>query len=168
MQATQSSTASGKTCRTEQFAALRYISRQMEVDADPVQGASRRRFGPPGLGAGEFDIAHDAASLLAVLSLYSELLARPDLSWDEHLEYAAQLKLLTDQSWELVGRFLRRSRVKNGWEDERQAAVASASVPAYARESLPCDENGVPVRRGPTRESGMRVVVEGAAGWIAC
>ncbi len=168
MQATQSSTASGKTGRQEQFAALRYISRQLEISADAGQDEDRGRGRPPGTGGGGldgFDIAQDAASLLAVLSLYSELLARPDLSWDEHLEYAAQLKVLTDRSWELVGRFLRRSRGEMRWMGERAglpAAVVSADVAG-----ADVDGAGLPARRGPTSERGTRVM-EGAAGWMAC
>jgi hypothetical protein len=126
MQAMQSSTASGKKGRSEQFAALRYISRRSETGADAEQKMKPGGDGPSGMarvGRRASDLTHDAARLLAVPSLYSELLVRPDLSWDEPLEYAAQLKLLTGESWELVKSFLRRSRSDVGWMVIRRMAA---------------------------------------------
>ena len=158
--------------RVEKFAALRFVSGQLELAADAGWETGRASSGPPGVGGGggsSAEIAQDAASLLAMLSLYSELLARPDLTWAEHLEYAAQMKQLTDESWKLVGQFLRHSRRKSDGEG-RLTVVPTAEAEASQGSSCdgPLDEAGLPVRRGPMRERGARLVMEGAAGWMAC
>ena len=56
-------------------------------------------------GAG---LVHDAGNLLGALSLYSDLLAMPGVLHEEHKEYAAELKLLSDRSWALIGRLVNR------------------------------------------------------------
>ena len=172
MQATQSSTASGTTSRSEQFAALRFISHQMVEAADVELQYGASCGGPPGnlTGGGKAaaDLAHDAESLLAVLGLYSELLARPDLSWDEHIEYAGQLKLLTDQSWELVGRFLRRSQGSANKGSERWADRERASLVASAVPDLTWAGAALSARRGPRSERGSGMGMQRAAGWMAC
>lgn len=178
MRAMQSRTALGTTGRTEQFAALRYISRQMRIAADAEANAGSGRGGPPGSFAGGMNgaanLEQDAASLLAVLTLYSELLSKPDLSADEHREYSAQLKLLTDQSWELVGRFLRGSRPDAAWlgDGMNDGMPAAGSTAASDSEGpgqiLLWADAELPPRRGPTSDRGVRVVVQGAAGWMAC
>jgi signal transduction histidine kinase len=107
MQATQSSTASGTGSFSGQFAALRHMSRALNLGFDaeprrcrPVIGAAR-----VAEGAG---LAHDAGNLLGALSLYSDLLAMPGVLHEEHKEYAAELKLLSDRSWALIGRLVNR------------------------------------------------------------
>jgi hypothetical protein len=158
--------------RVEKFAALRFVSSQLDMGTDEGWDTGRGSGGPPGMrggGGSSAEIAQDAASLLAMLSLYAELLARPDLSWEEHLEYATQMTLLTDESWRLVGRFLRHSRRKS--DGERRLAVVPAADAGVSQGSScdgPLDESGLPVRRGPMRERGSRLVMEGAAGWMAC
>jgi signal transduction histidine kinase len=66
----------------------------------PVAGVAR-----VAEGAG---LAHDAGNLLGALSLYSDLLAMPGVLHEEHKEYAAELKLLSDRSWALIGRLVNR------------------------------------------------------------
>jgi signal transduction histidine kinase len=74
--------------------------------ADPVVGVAE--------GAG---LAHDAGNLLGALSVYSDLLAMPGVLHEEHLEYAAELRMLSDRSWAMIDRLVnhagagRRSKV---------------------------------------------------------
>jgi signal transduction histidine kinase len=58
-------------------------------------------------GAG---LAHDAGNLLGALSLYSDLLAMPGVLNEEHREYAAELRMLSDRSWEMINRLVNHSR----------------------------------------------------------
>jgi hypothetical protein len=52
-------------------------------------------------GAG---LAHDAGNLLGALSLYSDLLAMPGVLHEEHRDYAAELRMLSDRSWAMHDR----------------------------------------------------------------
>ena len=115
MQATQSSTASGSGIYSGKFAALRHVTREMSLrravmpvardvaiasDADaPILGVAE--------GAG---LAHDAGNLLGALSLYSDLLAMPGVLYEEHREYAAELRMLSDRSWAMINRLVNHSR----------------------------------------------------------
>src|ERR1700729_1786193 len=114
MQATQSSTALGSGSYSGKFAALRHVTREMSlnrtampvvrrpvtVDASaPVAGVAE--------GAG---LAHDAGNLLGALSLYSDLLAMPGVLNEEHREYAAELRMLSDRSWAMINRLVNHSR----------------------------------------------------------
>ena len=58
-------------------------------------------------GAG---LAHDAGNLLGALSLYSDLLAMPGVLTEEHREYAAELRMLSDRSWAMINRLVNHSR----------------------------------------------------------
>jgi len=58
-------------------------------------------------GAG---LAHDAGNLLGALSLYSDLLAMPGVLHEEHREYATELRMLSDRSWEMINRLVNHSR----------------------------------------------------------
>jgi signal transduction histidine kinase len=58
-------------------------------------------------GAG---LAHDAGNLLGALSLYSDLLAMPGVLNEEHREYAAELRMLSDRSWAMINRLVNHSR----------------------------------------------------------
>jgi len=58
-------------------------------------------------GAG---LAHDAGNLLGALSLYSDLLAMPGVLSEEHREYAAELRMLSDRSWALINRLVNHAR----------------------------------------------------------
>jgi nitrogen-specific signal transduction histidine kinase len=58
-------------------------------------------------GAG---LAHDAGNLLGALSLYSDLLAMPGVLHEEHREYAAELRMLSDRSWAMINRLVNHSR----------------------------------------------------------
>jgi signal transduction histidine kinase len=133
MQATQSSTASGFDVRPEQFVALRYVTRQMNLVRDEVPEAVE----PVGMadevsgvieltgvaeGAG---LAHDAGNLLGALSLYSDLLALPGVLHEEHREYAAELRMLSDRSWAMINRLVNHARV----EQEAVGAPETAVIP---------------------------------------
>jgi signal transduction histidine kinase len=55
-------------------------------------------------------LAHDAGNLLGALSLYSDLLAMPGVLYEEHREYAAELRMLSDRSWAMINRLVNHSR----------------------------------------------------------
>jgi C4-dicarboxylate-specific signal transduction histidine kinase len=130
MQATQSSTASELIGYTGQFAALRHVTRQMnfkadapasvrkpivvDTQADVVAGVAE--------GAG---LAHDAGNLLGALSLYSDLLGMPGVLHEEHREYAAELRKLSDRSWAMIDRLMNHARGTR----RPKAAVESTVVP---------------------------------------
>jgi signal transduction histidine kinase len=116
MQATQSSTASGSGIYSGKFAALRHVTREMSLNravmpvmrraeaaasdaAAPIAGVAE--------GAG---LAHDAGNLLGALSLYSDLLAMPGVLYEEHREYASELRMLSDRSWAMINRLVNHSR----------------------------------------------------------
>jgi signal transduction histidine kinase len=73
-------------------------------------------------GAG---LAHDASNLLSALTLYSELLAFPDVLAERHRHYASDLKLLADRSWTLIDRLLTFGGMA---EVSTEAAGRTASV----------------------------------------
>src|SRR5258705_13575371 len=120
MQATQSSTASGSGIYSGKFAALRHVTREMSLNraampvvrrpvaavmADAVDAAV------PVAGVAEgAGLAHDAGNLLGALSLYSDLLAMPGVLHEEHREYAAELRMLSDRSWAMINRLVNHSR----------------------------------------------------------
>ena len=56
------------------------------------------------------DLAHDAGNLLGALSLYSDLLAMPGVLHEEHREYAAELRMLSDRSWAMIDRLVNHAR----------------------------------------------------------
>ncbi len=58
-------------------------------------------------GAG---LAHDAGNLLGALSLYSDLLVMPGVLYEEHREYANELRMLSDRSWAMINRLVNHSR----------------------------------------------------------
>jgi signal transduction histidine kinase len=128
MQATQSSTASGSGNYSGKFSALRHVTREMSltraavpvmrrgvVDASdataPIAGVAE--------GAG---LAHDAGNLLGALSLYSDLLAMPGVLHEEHREYAAELRMLSDLSWAMINRLVNHSRA--GLPTKVQAGIS--------------------------------------------
>ena len=128
MQATQSSTASGPGVYSGKFAALRHVTRQMSLNnaampvvrraAAPVSGDAAALAGVAE-GAG---LAHDAGNLLGALSLYSDLLAMPGVLNEEHREYAAELRMLSDRSWAMINRLVNHSRA--GLPAKAQAEVS--------------------------------------------
>jgi signal transduction histidine kinase len=132
MQATQSSTASGSGIYSGKFAALQHVTREMSLNraampvvrrpvaavaadvvdaAVPVAGVAE--------GAG---LAHDAGNLLGALSLYSDLLAMPGVLHEEHREYAAELRMLSDRSWAMINRLVNHSR--SGLPAETQTEIS--------------------------------------------
>jgi signal transduction histidine kinase len=130
MQATQSSTASELIGYTGQFAALRHVTRQMNFNADAP--ASVRKpivvdtqtdvVAGVAEGAG---LAHDAGNLLGALSLYSDLLGMPGVLHEEHREYAAEPRMLSDRSWAMIDRLMNHARGMR----RPKAAVESTVVP---------------------------------------
>jgi signal transduction histidine kinase len=110
MQATQSSTASeiaGSKNISGQFAALQHMSHVMELGCD-------KGLWPPGRGirrvAESAGLAHDAGNLLGALTLYSELLAMPGVLHDEHKDYAAEIRLLSERSWAMIDRLVNHAQ----------------------------------------------------------
>jgi signal transduction histidine kinase len=116
MQATQSSTASGPGIYSGKFAALRHVTREMSLNrvAMPVvrrTEAIASEVAAPLTGVAEgAGLAHDAGNLLGALSLYSDLLAMPGVLHEEHREYATELRMLSDRSWEMINRLVNHSR----------------------------------------------------------
>jgi signal transduction histidine kinase len=111
----QSSTASGPGVYSGKFAALRHVTRQMSLN-NAVMPAVRRAAAAsvtsePVAGVAEgAGLAHDAGNLLGALSLYSDLLAMPGVLNEEHREYAAELRMLSDRSWAMINRLVNHSR----------------------------------------------------------
>jgi signal transduction histidine kinase len=115
MQATQSSTASELIGYTGQFAALRHVTRQMNFKTDapvsvrkPIMVDTRADVAA-GVAEGA-GLAHDAGNLLGALSLYSDLLGMPGVLHEEHREYAAELRMLSDRSWAMIDRLMNHAR----------------------------------------------------------
>jgi signal transduction histidine kinase len=117
MQATQSSTASGSSIYSGKFAALRHVTREMSLNNAAMPVVRRPGLAVAGVvlapiagvaeGAG---LAHDAGNLLGALSLYSDLLAMPGVLYEEHREYATELRMLSDRSWAMINRLVNHSR----------------------------------------------------------
>lgn len=108
MQATQNSTASGFVNYSGQFAALRHITREMDLHPD-VAGRSKSIAVEchDGYGVAEgAGLAHDASNLLGALSLYSDLLGMPGVLHEEHRGYAEELRMLSDRSWAMIDRLV--------------------------------------------------------------
>ena len=116
MQATQSSTASG--IYSGKFAALRHVTREMRLNRAampvvrrPVAAVAGDAVVAPIAGVAEgAGLAHDAGNLLGALSLYSDLLAMPGVLYEEHREYANELRMLSDRSWAMINRLVNQSR----------------------------------------------------------
>src|SRR5271170_4280461 len=131
MQAMQSSTASGPGNDSGQFAALRHVTRQMNlhgsampsvrrtVDAQ-VEGAEAGSVLGVAEGAG---LAHDAGNLLGALSLYSDLLAMPGVLHEEHRGYASELRMLSDRSWAMIDRLVNHARAGRPTKIQGESSV---------------------------------------------
>ncbi len=116
MQATQSSTASVSGVYSGKFAALRHVTREMSLRRAvmPVarEAAPKVEAAAPISGVAEgAGLAHDAGNLLGALSLYSDLLAMPGVLHEEHREYAAELRMLSDRSWAMINRLVNHTQV---------------------------------------------------------
>jgi len=130
MQATQSSTASGSGVYSGKFAALRHVTRQMRLASATAPAVERTVAGSiagdAALVAGVAEgagLAHDAGNLLGALSLYSDLLAMPGVLHDEHREYAAELRMLSDRSWAMINRLVNHSRAAQPAKAEGETTV---------------------------------------------
>jgi signal transduction histidine kinase len=131
MQAMQSSTASGPGNDSGQFAALRHVTRQMNLHgsampsvrrsvAAPVEGAETSPVFGVAEGAG---LAHDAGNLLGALSLYSDLLALPGVLHEEHRGYASELRMLSDRSWAMIDRLVNHARAGRPTKIQGESSV---------------------------------------------
>jgi signal transduction histidine kinase len=116
MQATQSSTALGPEICSGKFAALRHVTRQMNLNGSAMPTARKASDAPAaevaaiaGVAEGA-GLAHDAGNLLGALSLYSDLLALPGVLHEEHKEYANELRMLSDRSWAMIDRLVNHAR----------------------------------------------------------
>jgi signal transduction histidine kinase len=116
MQATQSSTALGPEICSGKFAALRHVTRQMNLSGSAMPTARKAPDAPAaevtaiaGVAEGA-GLAHDAGNLLGALSLYSDLLALPGVLHEEHKEYANELRMLSDRSWAMIDRLVNHAR----------------------------------------------------------
>jgi signal transduction histidine kinase len=116
MQATQSSTALGPEICSGKFAALRHVTRQMNLNGSAMPTARKTPDAPAaevvaiaGVAEGA-GLAHDAGNLLGALSLYSDLLALPGVLHEEHKEYANELRMLSDRSWAMIDRLVNHAR----------------------------------------------------------
>lgn len=142
MQAQQSSMGLNSAITEEtsgKFAALRHITRQMELQQMELHRVTHATGGtgairvathaanvasgtpapapesriPPATAVAEgAGLAHDAGNLLGALSLYSDLLAMPGVLHEEHREYAAELRMLSDRSWAMIDRLVDHSNRK--------------------------------------------------------
>jgi signal transduction histidine kinase len=126
-----SGTFSGKTDSNKKFAALRHVTHEMSLRG-PVAPAARcreaaavaevRASGATGVAEGA-GLAHDAGNLLGALSLYSDLLAVPGVLHEEHREYAAELRMLSDRSWAMIDRLVNHARAGRSSKATCETAV---------------------------------------------
>lgn len=103
--------------RRTSVVATEYVSAETVPSAIPSTVPSAIRGAIPGTipymstevaeGAG---LAHDAGNLLGALSLYSDLLAMPGVLYEEHREYASELRMLSDRSWAMIDRLVNHAR----------------------------------------------------------
>jgi hypothetical protein len=177
MQAMQSSTAAGTWCREEEFAALRYVSQHLGVDAEETPRRRRMEHSSGGgrESGGDGDLIREAGELLGILHLNGTLLVRPELRVEETNALRVELGELIDQSWELLEQLLE-------FTHERDRDLAAAEGPVFLKgltgRGTEQDAAEGMVERRPLRSGagvgagsdGKRgwVLEEGAAGWIAC
>lgn len=86
-------------------------SRTASKSASGFNGRSIKFAAAVGIAEGA-GLAHDAGNLLGALNLYSELLAMPGVLHEEHREFAAELRLLSDRSWAMIGRLVNHVRAE--------------------------------------------------------
>jgi hypothetical protein len=188
MQATQSSTASGTWCRTEQFAALRYISRHLDAEMGASTAATGKdydfdfeiesgsRIGSDAdAGWGAARLAGDAAELLQPMRRCHDLLTDEAISFAERGRCTAELELLRNRCWELMDRYLRRGgepRAVRGREfaQRRERAYERLSGWNYGRDGFRpvCAEGFAGARVETLPGHRLKLLKRGAAGWIAC
>jgi hypothetical protein len=176
MQAMQSSTAAGTWCREEEFAALRYVSQHLGVDAEETP--RRRRMdessGEGRESGGDGDLIREAGELLGILHLNGTLLVRPELRVEETNALRAELGELIDRSWELLEQLLEFSHERDrGFAEEGPVFLKASADRAAAQQ----EGEGMVQRRRVRADAGIGagagarqewVLEEGAAGWIAC
>lgn len=84
--------------------------------------AACREMQPVAAVAEGVGLAHDARNLFGALSLYTELLAQPGVLHEEHREYAAELRLLSERSWAMIDRLVNHAQ---GTQASRVTAEAT-------------------------------------------
>jgi signal transduction histidine kinase len=95
----------------------------MKLNGARLPASSEDEVGAPVVGVAEgAGLAHDAGNLLGALSLYSDLLAMPGVLHEEHREYAAELRMLSDRSWAMINRLVNHSRA--GLPAKAQAEIS--------------------------------------------
>jgi signal transduction histidine kinase len=135
----QSSTASVVKEASGQFAALRFVSRRLDlgivdepagmVASTTAQDRARddhreARLEPGALRVAEgAGLAHDAGNLLGALSLYSELLSAPGVLNEEYREYAAELRMLSERSHAMISRLVEHARGGNQNAEEAMTVL---------------------------------------------
>jgi signal transduction histidine kinase len=138
MRAMQSSTALVEKEVSGQFAALRFVSRRLDLGivdepagtlvSKTAEKCARSGDGPTrgslrvAEGAG---LAHDAGNLLGALGLYSELLSAPGVLNEEYREYAAELRMLSERSHAMISRLVEHAR-----GEDHNAEEAMTVLPA--------------------------------------
>ena len=119
----QSSTALVEKEVSGQFAALRFVSRRLDLGIvdEPAgivvsktaetgaRSGNVRERGSLGVAEGA-GLAHDAGNLLGALSLYSELLSAPGVLNEEYREYAVELRMLSERSHAMITRLVEHAR----------------------------------------------------------
>jgi signal transduction histidine kinase len=158
----QSSTALVGKEVSGQFAALRFVSRRLDLGIvddsagmvvaktaqTSAQSGDRTERGVPNIAEGA-GLAHDAGNLLGALSLYSELLSAPGVLHEEFREYATELKMLSERSHAMISRLVEHARGEVQSKD--QAMTVLPDVVARCRGLL-------------SRVAGRRVEVAFGAG----
>jgi signal transduction histidine kinase len=115
MQFMHSSNEMGQGIDSEKFAALCHVTRQIGSAIPEMRRSTEalvrgvETYSPAKIAEGA-GLAHDAGNLLGALSLYSDLLAMPGVLHEEHREYAAELRMLSDRSWAMIDRLMSHAR----------------------------------------------------------
>lgn len=174
MRAMQSSTALVEKEVSQQFGALQFVSRRLDlgiveetaglVDREPNEGLERDARAGHGhggvLGVAEgAGLAHDAGNLLGALSLYSELLAMPGVLNEEYREYAVELRMLSERSHAMIARLV--GHAQSGEKDTVEAMTVLPAVVNRCRGLLSrIAGRKVDIVFGPGAERPVRVPVE--------
>ena len=143
VQATPRKIASGTWCRTEKFAALRYVSQHQDHESTPdaaKAGDDRTKGSAVEAEAGvSLKLAQDAGDLLRAMRVCNDRLSETGMSVFERDQSLAELRSLKEKSWALMDCF---------WQTVRMDRKVR--------------------RLENSEESNRKVLEHGAAGWIAC
>jgi hypothetical protein len=92
--------------RAGQFAALRYVSQQLEMDAAAPSLAGGASSAGAGWG-GPLGVQREASALLEAMRFCQRRLMDEEVSAEERLHYVAELGVLRRRSFELMEQFVR-------------------------------------------------------------